>query len=364
MHTKKYIIFTGGGSGGHIAPIRAVAPILKEKGYTLKWVGSSQFEKRAAHSLNIPFISILSGKMRRGLTLKNIVRNFLDLFKVTLAFFQSLFFLLKERPKLIFSTGGFVSVPLVVAAGILRIPVVIHEQTIGFGLANKIALPFADTVLLAFEDSKKHIPKKYWKKVEVVGNPIRSDLLNGSREAFFKHFPQFQGIEKPILYITGGGQGAKQINEVVFHLLPTLLNNFLVIHQVGETGLEEAKTFAKSLDEELASSYIPLGFIGEELPHIYATASFAVSRAGAGTVNEFHIFRIPTVFIPLRPTQNDEQMKNAQWFIERNEGSIIEPEKLSKEILLTHIKKLSEYNDRKREPRENDTVTHILNHIL
>ena len=361
---KKYIIFTGGGSGGHIAPIRAIAPTLKEKGYTLKWVGSSQFEKRAAHSLNIPFISILSGKMRRGLTLKNIVRNFLDLFKVALAFFQSLFFLLEERPKLIFSTGGFVSVPLVVAAGVLRIPVVIHEQTIGFGLANKIALPFADRILLAFEDSKKHIPKKYWRKIEVVGNPVRSELLNGSREAFFEHFPQFREKEKPILYITGGGQGAKQINEVVFQLLSLLLNDFLVIHQAGEIGVEKAKTIAHSLDEELKDSYIPLGFIGEELPHIYATASFAVSRAGAGTVNEFHTFRIPTVFIPLRPTQDDEQMKNAQWFVERNSGSIIEPENLSKEELLAHIRKLSEYDEQELEPRKNETIIHILNHIL
>ncbi|MCD5390111.1 MAG: glycosyltransferase, partial [Candidatus Pacebacteria bacterium] len=175
------IVVTGGGSGGHIAPIRAITPeLLKTK--KLIWIGSSDFEKNAAADLGIKFKKIASGKMRRGISFGNIVKNIIDIFRVEYGAWQSLFFLLKTKPEKVFSTGGFVSVPVVIAAWLLRIPIIIHEQTIGFGLANKIVASVAHKILLAFPESKKYIPEKHHFKVEVVGNPIRADLTNGSFE--------------------------------------------------------------------------------------------------------------------------------------------------------------------------------------
>ncbi len=311
---KKRIILTGGGSGGHLAPIRAVAPQLQREGYKLLWIGATLFEENASRALGIPFKRILSGKFRRGKSMKNLLRNLRDLVKVGIATLQSLFLLKRKKPERVFSTGGFVSVPVVLAAGFLRIPVTIHEQTIGFGLANKIALPFADHILLAFEDSKKYIPQKYHDRIEVVGNPLREQLLNGSREELERSLGTKLKEEKPILYITGGGQGSQLINRVIFENLDWLTEHFTVLHQAGESGIEEAK-------RQRYEDYFPFAFIGGELADIYASADFAIARAGAGTVNELAHFGIPTIFIPLRPTQNDEQTKNAQWFLTRAHGS-------------------------------------------
>ncbi|MGB0925388.1 MAG: UDP-N-acetylglucosamine--N-acetylmuramyl-(pentapeptide) pyrophosphoryl-undecaprenol N-acetylglucosamine transferase [Minisyncoccia bacterium] len=217
----KTIVVTGGGSGGHVAPIRAIAPELS-KTKNIIWIGSSHFEKSAADDLNIEFKKIYSGKMRRGLNIKNIMRNIVDAFRLEYGTWQSLFFLLRNRPEKVFSTGGFVSVPVVIAAWLLRIPIVIHEQTIGFGLANKIAAICADKILLAFPESQTYIPEKFHHKISVVGNPIRAELLCGNQ----KNLEKFLGInvdtKKPILYITGGGQGSALINSVVFELLSVL----------------------------------------------------------------------------------------------------------------------------------------------
>ncbi len=327
----KTIVITGGGSGGHLAPARAVIPFLQKKYQTI-WIGSSHFEQDTAKNLGISFFKIFSGKMRRGKNLKNFLRNARDFLLVLFAFFQSIFLLKKNKTEKIFSTGGFVSVPVVLAAAVLHIPIFIHEQTIGFGLANKITLPFVKKVLLAFEDSKKYIPKKYHHKVEVVGNPIREDLLNGE-QARLEKFLGRSLKEKPVLYVTGGGQGSQLINKVIFSLLPKLTEKYVVIHQAGKKGITEAQ-------KQSHENYFPFAFIGDELADIYASASVVVARAGAGTVNELAFFDIPSIFIPLRPTQNDEQTKNAEWFLRNHRGKIIEQEALNEEILLDALKTL------------------------
>lgn len=321
----KTIVLTGGGSGGHIAPIRAVAPeLMKIK--KLVWIGTSNFEKNVAAGLGIEFKKITSGKMRRGLSLKNIAKNIIDIFNVAYATCQSLFFLKKIKPEKVFSTGGFVSVPVVIAAWILHIPVIIHEQTIGFGLANKIAAVAAQKILLAFSESKKYIPEKYHTKVEIVGNPIRVDLMKGSFEKLQKFLGDKLMQEKPILYITGGGQGSQLLNEVVFESLNELIEKFYVIHQAGRSGIEKAKELQTNIsaNTSLRKNYFPFEFVGTELADIYASADMVIARAGAGTVNELDYFGIYSIFVPLRPVQNDEQMKNAEWFLKKNKGEIIE----------------------------------------
>ncbi len=351
----KTIIITGGGSGGHISPIRAVVPILKRQ-YSLIWIGSSHFEKNAANNLGIQFKEICSGKIRRNLTIKNIIKNIFDMFCVKCGAWQSLFFFIKNRPEKVFSTGGFVSVPVVVVAWFLRIPIIIHEQTIGFGMANKIGAFCASKILLTFEDSKKYIPQKYYNKVEVVGNPIREDLLNGSFKQLQDSLGEMLDTQKRILYITGGGQGSSLINEIIFELLPELTKKYYIIHQTGKSGIKKARSY-------IFDDYYSFEFINNELANIYASADIVVARAGAGTVNELDYFEIPTIFIPLRPTQNDEQTKNAEWFIKRNEGKIIHQKELTKEKLVRELFSLIE-RENKENRKENNSTQKILKNLI
>lgn len=327
MDMKNRCVVTGGGSGGHIAPVRAIGKELA-KTHQVIWLGSADFEKNAAKSLSFEFKEIYSGKMRRGLSFSNLRKNIWDVFRVEAGFWQSLFFMRKRRPKFVFSTGGFVSVPVVVAAWFLKIPVYIHEQTIGFGLANKIGAIFAKKILLAFPDSQKYISKKYHEKISFVGNPVRPELYSGDKKKILKDF-SFDA-SKPILYITGGGQGSKKINDVIFKNIDALCSKFFIIHQTGSTGIVESQSIKNP-------SYVAREFINEEMADILSAADLGLARAGAGTVNEFYHFDIYSIFIPLRPVQNDEQMKNAKWFIAQKPGVIVKQKDFDIEELLREL---------------------------
>lgn len=312
----KTIILTGGGSGGHIAPIRAVAPELLNT-HKLYWVGSSHFEYNASQDLGIDFKRIKSGKMRRGFSVRNFRKNLIDLIRVKIGFIQSLFFMILHRPEKVFSTGGFVSVPVVLAAWVLRIPIYIHEQTIGFGLANKIAAMCATKILLGFTESQKYIKPKHLPKIVAVGNPIRKNLLGGNKESLQGFLMNDLVEEKPILYVTGGGQGSQLINQVIFDHIDALTKKYYVIHQTGLSGIKEAACIT-------TTDYFCFDFVaGHELADIYACADLVLARSGAGTVNELDHFNMYGIFVPLRPVQNDEQAKNAEWFLKHNHGVII-----------------------------------------
>jgi len=325
----KTIIVTGGGSGGHIAPIRAIVPELSQT-KKICWIGSSHFERNSAKDLNIEFKHICSGKLRRYFSFKNIT----DIVRVQIGFFQSLFFMIKHRPEKIFSTGGFVSVPVVLAGWLLHIPIIIHEQSIGFGLANKIGGFCATKILLAFPESKKYIPKKWHDKIEVVGNPIRADLLKGKLSQLEDFLGQKLDNNKTLLYITGGGQGSILINNVVFENIDYLSQHYYVIHQTGKNGIVEAQSIK-------CDDYFPYEFINQELADIYTCADIVVARSGAGTVNELAFFGIYSIFIPLQPTQDDEQMKNAEWFLKENLGQIIHQGSFNKNSFLKNLDKIT-----------------------
>ncbi len=354
---KQTYIITGGGSGGHIAPVRALAKKLQQD-YKLVWIGSGSFEEKAAGDLDIRFYKIFSGKFRRGMNLKNLFRNIFDLFRVAFAVMQSFFLLIKLHPEKVFSTGGFVSVPVVFAAALLRKPIIIHEQTIGFGLANKIGAIFAKKILLAFPDSQKYIASKHHHKIEVVGNPIREELLFGTKESLENFLGKKLSEEKPLLYVTGGGQGSQLINETLWRLLPKLTENFYLIHQCGKSGIKEGQQYAQETKD-----YFAFEFIGDELADIYACADVVLARSGAGTVNELACFGTYSIFVPLQPTQNDEQTKNAQWFLKSHKGAIFEQQNFSSELLLRHLEKLS-FESLKRNTKQKQSGSSGVDQII
>lgn len=309
------IAVTGGGTGGHTTPAISIIRYIKKLAeYEDKpkcefiYIGSKKgIEKEYAIKENITYKEINTGKLRRSLSLKNIS----DMFKVMVGFFQSLKILKKYRPNIIFSTGGYVSVPVVLAGKFLKIPVIIHEQTVNVGLANKIASKVAVKIAVTFESSIKHFPKE---KTIHTGIPLREEIFTGDKNLCYDLF----GIEPklPLLYITGGSQGSKFINDTIVKVLPELLADMNIIHQCGGTAIHDSysmlKDFRETLPDDLKARYVVKDYIYDELKHIYKTTNLIVGRSGAGTVSECIALAKPCIFIPLPNTTKDEQGENAR----------------------------------------------------
>jgi UDP-N-acetylglucosamine--N-acetylmuramyl-(pentapeptide) pyrophosphoryl-undecaprenol N-acetylglucosamine transferase len=325
MRTKDSIVFAGGGSGGHISPIRATVPDIKQSGRfsNLYWIGTARFEQDAAHELGMTFVKIRTGKLRRYFDWKNVSDVFLTLFAV----FRCIGILWQLKPRVVFASGGFVSVPVVIAAKVLHVEVVIHEQTMAVGLANKINSIFADKILLGFEDSKKHLSTRQVARAIVVGNPVDGTLL--VKDDIRKYFP-ISADAKKIVYVTGGSQGAAIINESVRAILPQLLAvGWCVIHQCGKKDIVNAK----KLERRYSGYYFAADFFRSELASIYQAANVVIARSGANTINELCYFEIPAVLIPLEPNNNGEQKLNAQYYVKNNIGIIIKQSELTPEVL-------------------------------
>lgn len=297
----KNIIFTGGGSGGHVIPGATLIKKLKTNPQNrLFYIGDRNgIEHEIISTLDIPFYSIKTGKLRRYLSFQNV----LDIFKIGIGTLQSFWHMLKFSKKntLIFSTGGFVSVPVVVAAKITGKKIFIHEQTTRVGLANKICSKLADKVFVSFEESLPFFPKD---KVEWSGYPLRDAIYSQTTENISISGISINEIRKPILFITGGGNGSKLLNDLVKESLDKLSSKYFIIHQVGRAFIEE---YSKLRSDD----YIPLGFVGEEMIDLYKLSSIIFSRAGAGTVCELIALKKKSVFIPLKIAQKNEQFHNA-----------------------------------------------------
>jgi len=335
MKNKLKIIFTGGGSGGHTMPAVSIISSLKIiKAYSSKdidilYIGSfNGVEKNIIKSLEIPYKSISTGKLRRYFSIK----NFFDIFNIILGIMQSFFIIKSFNPDIIVSTGGFVSIPPVISGKFLKAPILIHEQTINAGLANIIAAKFADIVALTFPDSKKYFNNK---KTAVTGLPMREDVLSGNRKSAFKNL----GInpELPVVYFTGGGLGCHLLNTTALVIIEELLSICNIIYQSGEN--KEFNDYArlselkKNLPEKLKKRFLVFDFIKDELKDIYAAADLAVSRSGAGTVCELASMHIPAIYIPLAIATKNEQYKNARSIEEKGGAVIIEENKLSPILL-------------------------------
>jgi UDP-N-acetylglucosamine--N-acetylmuramyl-(pentapeptide) pyrophosphoryl-undecaprenol N-acetylglucosamine transferase len=332
------IVIAGGGTGGHVTPALATIAALRARDtppIEFLWIGShGGVEGRMAAEQGIPFRAIQAGKLRRYLSLENL----LDFGRIPVGTAQALALLRRFRPEVIFSTGGFVSVPTVVAGWLLRRPILTHEQTAQFGLANRINLRFSTVIALPYESSRAFVPPTT-KRVVVTGNPVRDEILRGDPA----EGARLLGLDPtlPTIYITGGALGARAINEAVAAILPDLLAHYQVIHSRGTQPvaptLDDLRARVAALPTEVRARYVVREFIGPELPHIYALAALVIGRAGAGTVAELAALGKPAILIPLPGTGGDEQTKNARLLADVG-GAILLPETaLTPERLLAEI---------------------------
>ncbi|HEU5433231.1 MAG TPA: UDP-N-acetylglucosamine--N-acetylmuramyl-(pentapeptide) pyrophosphoryl-undecaprenol N-acetylglucosamine transferase, partial [Thermomicrobiales bacterium] len=304
------IAVAGGGTGGHVLPAIAVVDELRRRDAIgdLLWIGSETgVEREVAHDANISFAAIPTGKLRRYFSLQTGV----DAARVPMGIVQARRLLRSFRPDVIFSTGGFVSVPTVLAARGLA-PVLSHEQTAILGLANRINARFAAVLALSYPETEA-AARGRGPRVAITGNPVRASLRAGDRARGFARWDFDPNL--PLVYVTGGARGASPINQRVAALVPDLLSRCQILHQTGPASANDDLAWLTAAREswpgQLRNRYRPVEFIRDELPDAYAAASLVVGRAGAGTVAELAYVGRPSVLIPLPRAGGDEQTRNA-----------------------------------------------------
>lgn len=327
----KKILLTGGGTAGHVTPNIALLSRLREAEYDISYVGTyNGIEKQLITEQQIPYYGISSGKLRRYFDLK----NFSDPFKVVKGFGQSLRLMRKLKPDIVFSKGGFVSVPVILAAKVCKVPSIIHESDLTPGLANKIAIPYAEKVCCNFPETLKYLPEG---KAVLTGSPIRKELLSGDKEKARKlcNFHK----DKPVLFIIGGSSGSKFINDTIRGLLPELLKTYQVIHMCGKGNIEESL--------KNTAGYKQFEYIGDELNDIFALADLVISRAGANSICELLALKKPNILIPLSANASrGDQILNAQSFEKQGYSVVIEEEVITPEKFLNMIHEA--YKNRER----------------
>jgi UDP-N-acetylglucosamine--N-acetylmuramyl-(pentapeptide) pyrophosphoryl-undecaprenol N-acetylglucosamine transferase len=318
------IVIAGGGTGGHVTPAIAVHDELKHRDIETEflWIGSaSGIEGKEAARAGIPFTAIQTGKFRRYFDLKTVT----DAGRLPIGFVQAANRLRRFRPDVVFSTGGFVSVPTVVASRFFA-PVVTHEQTAIVGLANKINAKFAKVLAVSY-DSTAAAANGLGSKMIVTGNPVRAALRTGRAERAREHFGFTS--ELPVVYVTGGARGASAINQRITAILPDLLEHAQVVHQTGDRAAnpdyELAVSARAGLPEHLQRRYAPREFIGPEISDLFAAASLVIGRAGAGTIAEIAYLGLPAILIPLPGSGGGEQDRNAD-LLARCGGAIVLPQ--------------------------------------
>lgn len=322
---NKRILFTGGGSAGHVIVNLALIPVFKREGWEIDYIGSKDgIERKLIEQLDgVTYYPISTGKLRRYMSLENIK----DPFKVLKGTMQAWRIMGKQKPAVIFSKGGFVSVPVVLAAKMRGISAVIHESDYTPGLANKLAIPFAKKVLATFPETVNFLPKE---KAEYVGAVIREELFQGDKDkglelCGFHH-------QKPVLLIMGGSGGAAKINETVRSSLENLLPHFQIIHICGE-----GKTDSSFSQE----GYMQFEYVHDELKDIFAATDYVLSRAGSNAIYEFLALQIPMLLIPLsKEASRGDQIINAKSFQEKSYARVLEEEDLTEESLVKQLEQL------------------------
>ena len=321
----KHIILTGGGTAGHVTPNIALIPGLQELGYSISYIGSHDgIEKKLIEDLNIPYYGISSGKLRRYFNPK----NFSDPFRVLKGIGEAKKILKELKPDIIFSKGGFVAVPVVMAAKRLKIPVIIHESDMSPGLANKLCIPSAAKVCCNFPETLEHLPKD---KAVVTGTPIRQELMSGNKLAALQ-FCNFTA-NKPVIMVIGGSLGSVAVNDAVRGILPELLKEFQVVHLCGKDKLDP------SLNN--LEGYVQFEYIKKELADLFAMADLVISRAGANAICEISALAKPNLLIPLSSkASRGDQILNARSFERQGYSVVLEEEELNNESLLAAIRQL------------------------
>lgn len=321
----KRIVLTGGGTAGHVTPNIALIPRLRELNYDICYIGSYDgIEKKLIEEFHIPYYGISSGKLRRYFDPK----NFSDPFKVLKGIGEARRTLKELKPDIVFSKGGFVSVPVVLAAKRLHIPVIIHESDLTPGLANKICIPSAAKVCCNFPETLSHLPAE---KAVLTGSPIRQELLRGNAIAAleFCHFT----ANKPVILVMGGSLGSAAINDTIRGVLPELLKNFQVIHLCGKGKLDPHLTDVQG--------YVQFEYIKDELRDLFALADIVISRAGANAICELLALHKPNILIPLSAkASRGDQILNARSFEAQGFSIVLEEESVTNLTLLNAIQTL------------------------
>lgn len=325
----KRIILTGGGTAGHVTPNIALIPRLQELGYDIQYIGSyTGIEKELIEAFHIPYHGISSGKLRRYFSLQ----NFTDPFRVLKGLGEAKKLVRELKPDVIFSKGGFVSVPVVLAGKRAKVPVIIHESDMTPGLANKLAIPSATKVCCNFPETLENLPKE---KAILTGSPIRQELLSGNKIAAMEMCGF--SADKPVILVIGGSLGSVAVNTAVRAALPELLEDFQVVHLCGKGKLDESLINTKG--------YKQFEYVKNELRDIFAISDLVISRAGANAICELLALRKPNLLIPLSANASrGDQILNARSFERQGFSTVLEEEDVTKESLLDSIHKL--YQDR------------------
>ena len=349
MRTIK-ILVTGGGTGGHVSPALAVIQAVQALAAGADWTPKFQYvgsrhgvEQGLVEAAGIPFKGVQSGKLRRAATVRGLLtlQNLSDALRVPIGIGQAIGEVRRFAPDVVLATGGYVSVPPVIAAGLLRRPVLIHEQTVQIGLANKIAARFASRIALTFEGAASELSPGLRSKTFVTGNPVRQAIFGGDKKHAVERFG-FDPAEDhlPTVYVTGGALGAKSINAVIESVLPELLQSCRVIHQCGRSDGERFASVRANLPLSLQRRCWVVPFVGNEIADIFALCNLIVGRSGAGTVTEAAALGKPALFIPLVPTGGDEQTRNARRSADAGAAMILPSSELSGPRLLSEMRSL------------------------
>ncbi|MBQ2936052.1 MAG: undecaprenyldiphospho-muramoylpentapeptide beta-N-acetylglucosaminyltransferase [Lachnospiraceae bacterium] len=321
----KKIVLTGGGTAGHVTPNIALLPRLKELGYEISYIGSYDgIEKRLITDFDIPYYGIATGKFRRYLDVKNLT----DPFRVIKGFAEARKYLKKIRPDVIFSKGGFVSVPVVQAAATLKIPCIIHESDMTPGLANKICIPSAKKVCCNFPETVAMLPKD---KAVLTGSPIREELAKGDKLAAL----DLCGFtaNKPVILVIGGSLGAASVNKAVREALPSLLQDFQVAHICGKEKMDNMLLHTEG--------YVQFEYVKAELKDLFAMADVVISRAGANSICELLALKKPNLLVPLSAANSrGDQILNAKSFESQGFSMVIDDDDLSAQLLTEKVTEL------------------------
>ena len=349
---KKKVLLTGGGTAGHVTPNMALIPELKNLGYDILYVGSYDgIEKKLIEDINVPYKGISSGKLRRYMSLK----NFTDPFRVIKGYSEAKQIVKEYQPDVLFSKGGFVSVPVVLAAKKYKVPIIIHESDMTPGLANKISIPYAKMVCHNFPETAEHLPEN---KSLLTGSPIRAELMSCNSLA---------GLDlcgftanKPVIMVTGGSLGSESVNKAIRDALPKLLDKYQIVHLCGK-----GKT-----DESLKNTpgYIQFEYIKDEMKDIFAMANLVISRAGANAICEIQALKKPSILIPLPASSSrGDQILNAKSFEKQGFSKVLYEENMTTEDLISAINDVyenkSQYIENITNSSMNDAVTTIVNLI-
>ena len=345
----KKLLLTGGGTAGHVTPNIAMLPLLREQGYDISYIGSyNGIEKKLITEQNVPYYGISTGKLRRYFDLKNLT----DPFRVIKGCFEARKLIRTIKPDVVFSKGGFVSVPVVLAAHREHIPVIIHESDMTPGLANKICIPYANKVCCNFPETVAMIPDG---KGILTGTPIRAELSQGDRQTGLDlcHFTS----NMPVIMVIGGSLGAQHVNEAIRSILPSLLERFQVVHLCGKGKVDES--FYST------TGYYQFDYIDKELKDLFAAADIVVSRAGANAIFELLSLNKPNLLIPLPAgASRGDQILNAQSFKKQGFSMVLPEEELTNESLYLAICNLyehrAEYIDCMKKSSGNDSIKQIV----